>query len=434
MKNQVVLKSIFAENYGSFADRIEFTTAADVNKKEFLENTFTIGDNAFNKTSFIYGGNGSGKSFFCKILREIQRLISWSPLSFSNSKELLSLPPFKDMDKPVKAFAFDPVYKEKPTVLGLEIVLDEITYHYEFSILGKEIQTELLTKKYRRTEKLISRKGPSFKNIVLRSDLKPFENNVSVVKEEALCLSMADFLNNPLAKKLVDAIQSIDVLNMTNNRSVPPGEFEMSFSPERIQKYEAVLRHADPTLRKMNVSLREEEKSHHPIELNNFENREFTLVRRTIDIKVEHAVFENGVECSTGQALDFFNDESLGTVKLFTTLPYLYNALEFGGVIVLDEIENGLHPTLVKEIIQLFNSPESNPNNAQLICTSHQPLLVGPNMQIRRDQVWIVCKDQFGKSSLRRVSNSKDAHNKVNLSTKILEGAFGCKPEIFFKK
>lgn len=100
----------------------------------------------------------------------------------------------------------------------------------------------------------------------------------------------------------------------------------------------------------------------------------------------------------------------------------------------MDEIENGLHPTLVKEIIQLFKNPDSNPHNAQLICTSHQPLLVGPDMQIRRDQVWIVCKDQFGKSSLRRISSSKEAHNKVNMSTKILEGAFGCKPETFFEK
>ena len=70
--------------------------------------------------------------------------------------------------------------------------------------------------------------------------------------------------------------------------------------------------------------------------------------------------------------MTFFAEESLGTVKLFTALPYLYDILESGGVLVIDEIENGLHLSLAKEIIGLFTNEESNPNHAQLICTSHQ--------------------------------------------------------------
>ena len=54
------------------------------------------------------------------------------------------------------------------------------------------------------------------------------------------------------------------------------------------------------------------------------------------------------------------------------------NILESGGVLVIDEIENGLHLSLAKEIIGLFTYEESNPNHAQLICTSHQPLLKFP--------------------------------------------------------
>ena len=126
----------------------------------------------------------------------------------------------------------------------------------------------------------------------------------------------------------------------------------------------------------------------------------------------------------------FFADESLGTVKLFTALPYLFDVLEHGGALVIDELENGLHLSLAKEIINLFTSEKTNPHHAQLICTSHQPLLVDGNY--RRDQVWITAKDPCGKSSLHRMSDLKTSRAKVNLANRILEGAFGCNPDLFF--
>ena len=45
----------------------------EAGKKENPGNFFEQGDFAFNKVSFLYGANGSGKTFFCKILREIQK-------------------------------------------------------------------------------------------------------------------------------------------------------------------------------------------------------------------------------------------------------------------------------------------------------------------------------------------------------------------------
>ena len=49
-----------------------------------------------------------------------------------------------------------------------------------------------------------------------KSELSSFASNVQVVKERALCLSMAAFLNNPLASRLVSAINNISVVNMAN--------------------------------------------------------------------------------------------------------------------------------------------------------------------------------------------------------------------------
>ena len=82
--DNIILANLSAENFSSFADEIKFTTVVDSGKKEYAENTFECGDTTFNKVSFLYGANGSGKTYFCKILREIQRMLNWSPLTAMN--------------------------------------------------------------------------------------------------------------------------------------------------------------------------------------------------------------------------------------------------------------------------------------------------------------------------------------------------------------
>ena len=430
--DNVILKSLSAENFASFAERIEFSTETDSGKKEHLENTFTVEDMRFNKVSFLYGANGSGKTFFCKILREIQRILALSPLiTATNSAQFLATPQIKGMDAPVRPFAFDTQYQDKPTTLGIDIVLDGVSYHYEFSLQEKTVVREILTKKFRRTEKLIERTSPSFKDILLRSDLKGFEPTKQTVKPEALCLPVAAMLNNPLAARLNAVICGIQVVSMAAGRLNPINP-KKTFTEERIAKYIRIIQKADPTIRNISVSTSEEEIARQKIDTDDFENREIIAKKMTVSIDTKHAVYSNGEEQDSQVPITFFAEESLGTVKLFTALPYLYDVLEMGGVLIIDELENGLHLSLAKEIISLFSSEESNPNHAQLICTSHQPLLLDGDF--RRDQVWVATKDSVGKSSLHRLSELQTPRAKVNLTAQILKGAFGCNPRLFFRQ
>ncbi len=208
-----------------------------------------------------------------------------------------------------------------------------------------------------------------------------------------------------------------------------PTKTSESFTDERIEKYTKILKIADPTIREMKVTYEEKEIERLKTELNDFENRELITTKATVAVETKHAMFNNGEEYST-RKINFFNNESLGTVKLFTTLPYLYDVLENGGVMIIDEIENGLHLSLTREIINLFLDDCSNPNHAQLICTSHQPLLV--NGDVRRDQVWITSKDDHGKCKICRMSEMKTSRARVNLASRLIEGAFGCNPDRFF--
>lgn len=427
MKN-AVLKSLSVENFVSYADRTSFTTEIDGSKKEYLDTVFPCGDSRFNKVSFLYGANGTGKTFFCKIIREIQRLLDWSPMTAINNNQLLSLPHLRGIDAPVRVFAFDLDYQDKPTTFAIEIIIDGTTYHYEFDIRGRVVERELLTKKYRRTEKLLERTSPSFRDIALHSELRDFEMTKQVVKEEALCLPVAAMLNNPLALKIVNAIKSIQVINMTAAR-IQPTNTRASFSDERLQKYTSILKKADPTIRHMAVEFEEKEIARQKIENDDFENREIIATKTTVGVETQHAVFVDGKE-QWQSPIAFFADESLGTIKLFTAMPYIFDILETGGVLVIDELENGLHLSLAKEIINLFTSEETNPLHAQLICTSHQPLLIADH--VRRDQVWITAKDRYGKSSLHRLSKSGMPRDSKSLWKRILDGAFGCSPELFF--
>jgi len=428
--DNVTIKSLSVENFASFANRVDFTTAIDTSKHECLDNAFINGDISYNKVSFVYGANGSGKTFFCKIVREIQRLLDWSPLTAINNPQLLTMPPFKGIDAPVKSFAFDAGYKDKPTSFGIEIVIDGTIYNYSFSIMGKRITHELLTKKHRRTEKLLERTSSSNQSINLRSELKSFESSKQVVRDEALCLPVAAMFNNSLASKIIRAIKGIPVVSMTAAR-LEPVQSEDSFSRERINKYIRIIKKADPTIRDMDISFSEEEISRQRVDGDDFENREIIATRTTVGVDTRHALFSDGKE--VGQtSIPFLTEESLGTVKLFTALPYLFDILESGGVLIVDEIENGMHLSLVKEIISLFTNDATNPRHAQLICTSHQPLLLDGDF--RRDQVWIACKDTYGKSTLHRLSEiMKTQRAKVNLTARLLDGAFGCNPSRFFE-
>ena len=58
-----------------------------------------------------------------------------------------------------------------------------------------------------------------------------------------------------------------------------------------------------------------------------------------------------------------------------------------------------MHPLMVRELLRLFFSEKENPNGAQILFTTHNPLLLDATL-IRRDQVWFTDKDADGEAHL----------------------------------
>jgi hypothetical protein len=113
----------------------------------------------------------------------------------------------------------------------------------------------------------------------------------------------------------------------------------------------------------------------------------------------------------------------------YMALPIL-KVLEKGGVLLVDELERSLHPSLAREIIRQFNDPLGNPNNAQIIFTTHDTHLLGTTVgepALRRDQVWLTEKDGEGATVLYPLTDYKP-RKAENLERGYLQGRYGAIP------
>ncbi len=133
-------------------------------------------------------------------------------------------------------------------------------------------------------------------------------------------------------------------------------------------------------------------------------------------------------------------EESQGTKTLFHLASPLFKVLIRGGFLVVDELESSLHPLIGQSIVQLFNSRDSNPKNAQLLFTTHDTNLIGTNYCIsycdrpaepilRRDQVWFTEKDPKGATTVYPLTSYKPRKSE-NLERGYIQGRYGAIPFI----
>lgn len=125
-----------------------------------------------------------------------------------------------------------------------------------------------------------------------------------------------------------------------------------------------------------------------PIEIRNqFVNK------KTLDIFMYHPVK------GAGDIPLPMKEESSGTQRYFALSGPLYDVLDNGLTLFVDELDASLHPLLVRKLVELFHNPQLNPKGAQLIFNTHDTTLMDCCL-FRRDQIWLVEKDRQGCSHL----------------------------------
>ena len=128
--------------------------------------------------------------------------------------------------------------------------------------------------------------------------------------------------------------------------------------------------------------------------------------------------------------------ESKGTIHLIRLLQPFIDALENGGVIVLDEMDASLHFEIVVSLIRIFNNKELNKKGAQLIFNTHNPIYLNGEL-LRHDQIVMVEKNKDTLTSNIYALSDYKLRPEERILKNYLAGKYGALPhmdlEIAFK-
>lgn len=113
-------------------------------------------------------------------------------------------------------------------------------------------------------------------------------------------------------------------------------------------------------------------------------------------------------------------NESDGTLKSILLYILARVAILNDKSLFIDELNDRLHPLLLKYIIDLFYESDSM---AQLIYTTHDTTLMDKKF-FRRDQIWFVQKDEYGYSELVALSDYK-VRSDASFEKDYLAGVYG---------
>lgn len=403
---KISLIEFSVENFKIFKKKVVFSMFARKSKHTFDNN----GENLL-KTSLIYGPNASGKSTLFQAFALLRNGI----ISSANNPEGSILP--------YQPFALSPV-EDKPVFYEVVFSMGKKIFKYNFSILKNEIHTEnlfeiLSTKKEK--EYLIRKK----QNIKVFFDFKNSQDVAEVkTRKEVLFLSAASQWNNELAMQIVEGFKNINVISGPDSENYRG--YTMNLFKTGGGKKDKIL----DFLKKADFCI--ESGSVEKMKLPEFVRKQISIVgTKDIPNEVDTIFFEHNKFDIKGTKIGTtkFNigDESAGTQKFFDVLGPIVDTIENGKVLLVDEFDNSLHPYLTKFILDFFE--RNNPNNAQLIVTTHDTSLLS-RKEFNKEQFWFTEKDKFGAGNLFSLAEFKTQRNDTEFSQKYLKGRFGALPFI----
>ncbi|SHE99851.1 AAA family ATPase [Chryseobacterium takakiae] len=127
-----------------------------------------------------------------------------------------------------------------------------------------------------------------------------------------------------------------------------------------------------------------------------------------------------------GNSVSFeLDEESDGTQRLLDFIPAFNGVLTQDMTFIIDEIDQSLHPALLKAVISKIMSEKYT--KGQLIFTTHESNLLDLDI-FRQDEIWFVEKDrQSGSSSIYSLSEYKPRYD-LDVRKGYLKGRFGAIP------
>ncbi len=414
-------------NYRSFKDTVTFSmlaagiTAQDKSLDE--NNVFTYKDDIrLLKSTAVYGANASGKSNLIRAIKFMKEFVQ------NSSKETQAGEPIS-----IDPFRLSTETADTPSHFEMVFVVEGRRYRYGFELTSERIIAEWL---YHvptiREAKLFERRngkldlGPAFKE---GRDLW------NKTRENALFLSVVAQFNGPIARiviKWFDDLRVILGLYDATLRLLTEMMLEVDQFHDEIVRFVRSLDTGidDVKLRPSDVSTDDiptRRLSPLALAIRKY-GRDQGLDFQTTQVVSAHQKYDAHGEKTTVEFFDFDDSESDGTKKLFALAGPLLLALSAGKVLVVDELDARLHPLLTRAIIGLFDSNETNPENAQLVFATHDTNLLSKDL-FRRDQVWFAEKDRFGMTHLYSLAEFEVRYD-ASFGSDYIRGKYGAIPYI----
>ena len=397
-------------NFRSIRDRVTLSMLATPDQM-LLENTFAVPTwekERFVKSAFLYGANASGKTNVLRALRYLRMLILSSEQRNKGTK----------ID--YEPFLLDETFSNKPSEFEVRFVIENIPYTYGLTIDEERVQSEYL---------YYAPKGR--KAVVFEREQDTYTFTVDKERQTAISqntisnrLYLASATNanydktEPAFKWFKDFLRTRIDMNVDNWQKYTTKC--ISEGGERAEKIQQFMRKADVGIQSISaqiVAITEDMlRPNTPGEVRKkLLGQEFPEVTMYHQGKNEKVSFD-------------IDDESDGTQVVYAMVGPLFDVLDNGYTLMIDEIEASLHPHIVREIIKLFHDPACNRKNAQIICTTHATSFLNREL-LRRDQIWFTQKDpESGATELFSLADVKGVRKDENYEKSYWAGKYEAVP------
>ena len=344
--------------------------------------------------SVVYGPNGGGKSNFLMALISLISVVVKPIAQLEKTRTSV----FQQHTK-IRPFAFDVSSKNEPTVFDLFFRTEEKEFRYYLSVKDDEIIDECLYWRAYTGKKTATVFERERGIIELGSGIRSKSINTEVNPKMPYLSFLAINYDIPVIAEAQKWFESCIIKNYANWKA------ELSIYVQEDDFWKSSIL---TCLNDMGIDISD-------YRFDDSENQ-FYLQREVLGQKFELN----------------YEDESAGTKKLFTMIPFILLALQQGRLVIVDELDAKLHPKLLRYIISLFKNTKINKYGAQLLFTSHD-LTTMNNKVFRRDEIWFAALNELKSSeiySLYDFRTEKEDHvnNTASYSKQYLEGRYGADP------
>ena len=362
------------------------------------------------KSAAIYGANAAGKSNIIKAISTMRKMVVESAKGQLGDK------------LPVTPFMFDPETPKQPSEFEIIFIQDNVRYQYGFSATEERIWSEwLFAFPKGRSQRWFERNyDPEIGEYTwhldanLKGEKKVWKDST---RDNALFLSTAVQLNAEVLTIIFDFFnKTYDSLDDGKNK-IFCLEFTRKNDSPAFNDFNKVIKSISSDIEVMFHSFEDDFMKHKMLI-----NVDKAIDDVFDDIDIMKSV--NGIPY-----LSKVKDESDGTKRVMQLIAPILLSLVTGRLMLIDEVNHRLHPSLVRFLVTKFNSCNENWQNGQLIFTTHETSVLDQDI-FRRDQIWFCEKDENHATRLYSLLDFKPRKGYENLEAAYLAGRYGAVPVI----